>query len=701
MLEIIVNNQSIEVPDETIKYTKQVNDIAELSSRQTNFTDAFSLPKTDVNVQIMQSLGTAGDVSQIPYQKINAQLLDNGMHLIKDGWLEVKETAKEYKLNIRDGLIDLFKAVENKNFGDNVDLSEINHDKNLTTVINSFTNQDYRYIINDYGGKTHLASGTKINIDYLVPSVRLKYLWNKIFTTFGFSYIGNFFNTNDFDGLWLTYPKGIEQVIPLTDVYSSDNLEQGIEITNPLTAVINTGIFIYNNGTFTCTQNGVFEITASGVFTVNGEDIYTNQYYGINYYFEFLINGGLIQTFTQTEPIIIVENLVIGDVIQLIMVVPFNYNYNIVSYNIVSGGWNNLFIKKYNTLISFSEELKQLSITDFLKDILWRFGLTIFQDTDYNYIFKTFDERLQSGIVDWSDKYVERISETYTPKSYGQRNYFKQEYNDKEDNFNNGYFDITNQNLQSSKDILKSKIYSHEKDFLSFYINATTNETFFETPLWEKEISENNGVQEIKYKNLSSRFYLLRSETISQTAILRSDVLAAEQTVTSLPVARFNTTTFKDFVPKYYNNIKLLLNDFRMHKIRVALNTIDFINLDFDKIYYFEQEQNYYILNKLPFEKGKISVAEFYRIKYSESPLFGLNLYITNYSIAGGIEFTELIPYTEFQISIEITNIATGFVQTISAIYGNPLIGVNVLTGNKIRFLDINTNLPISNFYQI
>lgn len=620
MLVIVTNNQSIEIPEEKIKYTKQVNDINDLSSRQTNFTDTLYFPKTDENVQIMESLGTVGDTSQIPYRKNKTQLLDNGMHLIKNGWLEVKETKNEYKLNIYDGLIDFFKAIENKTFGDDVGLIDINHDKNITTVINSFTNQDYRYIINDYGGKTHIDNRTKINVDYLVPSVRLKYLWNKIFSTFGFSYIGNFFNTSDFDGLWLTYPKGIEQNTPLIDVYSSDNFTESIFDTNPISSLINTGVFFYNNdGTFTCTETGSYEITADNNFIINGQGVYEDQYYGIDYFVGFYVNGDLLFNFSNLDPIIIQQSLTVGDIIRLVAYPSTNWYYTIVSYDISSGGWQNLLIKKYDTLISFSEELKQLSITDFLKDILWRFGLTIFKDSDDNYVFKTFDERLQSEVIDWSDKYVGRFSETYTPKSYAQRNYFKQEYNDKEDNFSNGSFDITNQNLQSSKDILKSRIYSHEKDFSPFYINETTNEIIHQTTLWSKEVSENNGTQEVKYKELSSRFYLLRSETINQSAILRSESFTTQQTVTSLPVARFNKTTFKDFVPKYYNNIKLLLNDFRMHKIKLMLNTIDFINLDFDKIYYFEQEQNYYFLNKISFEKGNISNAEFYRIKYSES----------------------------------------------------------------------------------
>jgi len=136
--------------------------------------------------------------------------------------------------------------------------------------------------------------------------------------------------------------------------------------------------------------------------------------------------------------------------------------------------------------------------------------------------------------------------------------------------------------------------------------------------LWDKEVSENNGIQEVKYKPLSKRFYFLRSETITKNAVLKSETLGLYLSVTSLPIARFNITAFKDFVPKYYGNIELLLNDFRLHKIKLALNTIDFINLDFDKIYYFKQEQNYYFLNKITFEKGKLSNAEFYRVKALE-----------------------------------------------------------------------------------
>jgi len=126
-----------------------------------------------------------------------------------------------------------------------------------------------------------------------------------------------------------------------------------------------------------------------------------------------------------------------------------------------------------------------------------------------------------------------------------------------------------------------------------------------------------------------------------------------EKSVASLPVARFNTTTFKDFVPKYYDNIQLLLNDFRMHKIKLAISTLDFVNLNFDKLYYFEQEQNYYILNKLSYESGKVSDAEFYRVKYTEIPIVYTS-FITNVD-TNCVYFTLDINYNEPALTIRIS----------------------------------------------
>jgi hypothetical protein len=641
MLTIVINNlYELEVPNEDINYTLQVNDITELSSRQCNYTDSFSIPKTTKNVNIFNQLGYVGDISNYPYEKVNADLLDNGVHVIRNGWLDIQETAKEYKINIREGSIDLFKAIENKTFGDNVNLSEINHNKTLATVIDSFTNEDYRYIINDYGGKTHTENGAKINIDYLIPSARVSYLWDKIFTTFGFNYIGDVFSTTDFTDLWITYPKGynvIDNTINFADLKSvfSQSFLPPNNIVLPTYKdwntlnTISSGSLV-NNFSYVTPEEGSYQIKVKakgltryylklkilGIFANSDPTIYR---------LVIKINGVFFNEFFSNEEEYIFEtNLSSGDVIEY-EITDAQSNASLFPQHEIQNFFDflrleeiTLKIEKYDSLISFSDELKNLKITDFFKEILNIFSLTIFIDKDNNYIFKNFTERLEAGVVDWSEKYKERTSETYIPKTYAQRNYFKEKYNDENANYNDGYFDISNKNISERKDVINSIFYSHEKDFVSFFINSTSNENVYPNLLWQREVNENNGVAEIKYKQLSNRFYLIKSKTINKACVLKSEKFSLEQAVSSIPIARHNFTTYKDFVPKYYKDINLFLDKFRIHKMILNLNCIDIHNLDFDKIYYFDQEQNYYFLNKITYKNGRLSNGDFYRVRKNE-----------------------------------------------------------------------------------
>lgn len=680
---VYMNDQLIEISDsKEIVYNKQCNDISELANRQSNFTYKFNAPLTANNKRALGFVGNVGNGSNIPYQKNNVQVIDSdtGLHLIKSGWAVINETNKNYEINTYDGVIDLFKAIEGKTFGNDIDLSEINHEKNLTTVINSFTNENYRYIIGDYGGKTHLDSGTKINIDYLVPSVRLKYLWNKIFTTFGFNYIGNFFNTNDFDGLWLTYPKGISQDVP-TELYAEfTNWDYINQIYNIINIISGTSL----NNTYIIPETATYKITFGGYGTVPIIDFEGNFIGTDAVTFRLLVNGVDFYSVSNSDATISL-NLTHGDIVEV--------NYTIVVGILVTS--QHMTFEKYDTVISFTDELKQLSLTEFLKETLWRFGLTIFIDENNNYIFKTFDERLQSDVVDWSAKYSKRTNESYIPKSYGQSNNFLQNYNDKEGVYNNGTFSISNENLDNKKDLLKSKFFSPEKDFTIFYINSGYNEIVYPTLLWQKEVSENSGTQEVKYKELTNRFYLLRSETIAQDAHLKSETLGVSDTVSSLPVARFLLTTFKDFIPKYYTNIDLLLNDFKMHKIEMLVNTIDFVNLDLDKIYYFEQEQNYYFLNKMQWQKGKLTNADFYRVKYSdqfvEELLIEL-LSIYNFETGNCVDFNVSENITVSNISVQVsTNSGTTWTS-----YGSgttsPICGIGTVNSGDLVRLKLTYN---------
>jgi len=210
-MKLIINNIEIELSDRTdIAQTLQVNDIVSLSNRQSNFTNTFTIPNTAKNINAFSLLGINNTNSNVPYQRNDTYLYaDSGESLVYNGWAVVTSYDGNFKVNIYDGNIDLYKAIDNTTLGGSLDLTDINHIKTLDNVVNSFTDGlPYKYILADYNGNS-LYQGNKINIDYLVPSVSVKWLWDKIFETFGFTYTGNIFNTFAFDNLWMTFPKGV------------------------------------------------------------------------------------------------------------------------------------------------------------------------------------------------------------------------------------------------------------------------------------------------------------------------------------------------------------------------------------------------------------------------------------------------------------------------------------------------------------
>ena len=210
---LYINKQLVDLDsNQTIAQTKQVNDLNSLENRQTNYTNKFRLPKTANNIRIMGFLTLAGNNSDIPYQKNECSLFsDNGECFVYNGWAVVTDGGDSFDAVIYDGIIDLYKAIENKNLSSLV-LKEIEHVKDLDGVADTWnpTHESYgkcRYIMADYNGKTgytRILNTTYAGIDYLMPSVNVAWLWDKIFSTYEVAYSGSVFHTQQFKNLWMT-----------------------------------------------------------------------------------------------------------------------------------------------------------------------------------------------------------------------------------------------------------------------------------------------------------------------------------------------------------------------------------------------------------------------------------------------------------------------------------------------------------------
>lgn len=185
---------------QAIARTLQVNDLNSLDSRQASYTNKFKLPKTANNTRIMQFLTLPGNTSAVPYQKNECSLYsDNGECFVYKGRAVVTDGGDSYDVVVYDGIIDLYKAIENKTLAA-IDLSDLEHEKSVAEVTGSWNvaaNLPYRYILADYNGNTGdtAASPAMVNIDYLVPAVNVAWLWEKIFTHHEMSYAGSIFES--------------------------------------------------------------------------------------------------------------------------------------------------------------------------------------------------------------------------------------------------------------------------------------------------------------------------------------------------------------------------------------------------------------------------------------------------------------------------------------------------------------------------
>lgn len=637
MVEIFLNNQSLELDNDIeLTYTLQVNDIGDVATRQASYISGIKLPKTPNNTQILQGLGLVGDTSRLPYQKPTCQVIDDGFALIPNGWAIIKNTNDYYNLSIYNGIINFFKAIENKNLGIDLDLNLIDHQKNVQNVLNSFTNPNYRYLLGDYNGRTHYDADNKILIDYLPSSANVKYLWDLIFSTFGFTYSGSIFETDEFKDFWISYPKGVEGNVPPTQIYSNTNLSTGTTninedflINNPIISL--SEIQSFNTSlktTFTALISISLDVTITGMFFSSYTDENGVTQYDGSFRMILILNNveteiGYNSTsgpgsFTTTAQL----TLNSGDTFSFVAREDLLANNSQISVSYFS-----INISKYNTLQSFSEELKDFKITDFVKEIMNKYCLTMFTNDHTNEItFKTIKERVETSvIIDWTDKYVERTNESYIFDTYAQKNNFRYNYNDKEDAHNDGFISIDNVNINANFDILKSITYSPLKETNdSFIVGSgqlpTGQRIFKQYDKDVKEVSSTSQNAEIKYKPLSKRFYFLHSKPEHApvgTVVFGSINLSNTQTFagSTIPVANFNQLDMNSIIGANYLPMQTILNDSRLHTIQLALSKFDVMTLNFDALYYFAQEEQYYLLNKINFKNNDYSTGEFVRVK--------------------------------------------------------------------------------------
>ena len=641
MVQIQYLGQFLDIKEnEKVTYTIQVQDLADVSSVASSVTTSFKIPKTKNNYEALKSLSLPGDTSNLPYLKNVCKLYNFGTTLIDNGWLKINNSDEEsFNVNIENGIIDFFKAIEGKTIGNDLDLSDTNHNKDLITVINSFERNDYTYIIADYNGlNTYLKGGVNyINVDYLVPSLNSKYIWDKIFNYIGYTYSGSIFNSELFTNLWVTYPKAPpteadDEQLPDPFLRLSTNKTGNIEFVEDLTYDIiefnlenvstndndflNNKLIVKHTGTYNL--KSIIDGYADYVVTNNYGDEDGSEK---SFLLPALRINGVIKLFSNNDTL----NLKQGDIVEFLCTwYGLSGSYISRIREIVFNSYDFKLYQISQQVVDFGSEFLDVSLSEFIKEIMMRFALTPFIDVESKHIkFLTLSERINTlNVIDWTDKYIERTNETYTYNDYAQRNWLKHKYNDENATFNNGFLSVSNQTLQPQKDLYSSKFYSFNNEITSFYDSDFTNNSF---PIWNREIKEtiNNDTTpptktyDVNYKGLSNRFYFIRRNILPKTINIGSQLLRIEETANNVAIVDTKNLSYSDAVNNYKDFVKVL-NDTRIHEIELFLNINDLLDLDLESLYYFSQENQYYILNRITIDlTNNINKAEFIRVKYN------------------------------------------------------------------------------------
>lgn len=628
---LFINGIKFEIDSKSFAQTKQVNDIARLSDRQTNYTNRLKAYKTSKNIRGFENLDLPGSNSNVPYQKNECYLFDGetGECLIYKGWANVSESnTDEYDVFIYDGIIDFYKDIENRKISE-IGISDLNHLKNIEGVLDSWDEDNelpYRYMIADYGGKVFTDPDNFINIDYLVPAALVKYIWDRIFDFFGYTYSGGIFNTEKFTNLYITYPKPVGSEEQVKELINTQTYNGPLTYQNAIPTEFG-GLFFVTYYESTLLQSCFTDANANSVpdadsacrnFTVTEPGLFQFKLQGpLNFPNNSNGNYGIVLSRRNMITNVITYEVIIEGFTgpaNINLVYPFNATpQERIGLHVSNGGQpmvlnsqfaavpveGNLSIelsKIIGDVVNFENAFIDFQVKDFVNEVLNHFSLTPFKDRfSRNIDFLTLNERLQTTeILNWSSKFPRKLNSKYTLTNYAQRNIFRYKYNDEQANYNDGSFSIDDKTLPDNTIVFESRMFTIEKDK-----TMIAGKPLNIYPIWRKEVKDNGEVQ---YKELENRFYFIRGEKIPNPGGLNklgSDVFGQTGTPDYLWIESYFRLRMQEVINDNYSTMASILDKAKIKIFEFYLSAREVSDFNFKPLIYLEQWGSYYIVNKI------------------------------------------------------------------------------------------------------
>ena len=322
--------------DENIPLTLSVDDFKNVAEKVQSYSKAFNIPASKRNNKIFDNIfeitRTTSGLSFNPYVKTKCKLKEDGF-IIFEGYLRLidindKEGEISYNVNLYSEAIALADLLKDKTFND-INLSELTHSYTYSNIENSWADGTglqlstalstssfaydatlgtgntnvLKYPFVNWIGDINLSDGTNGTIDMpelsrledvFRPFIQIKYLINRIFEPTPFTYTSEFFDTVEFEKLFMDFNWGSDNNPAPAGVDASYETFKDFDPLNPLAAAV----YIGTSYTNIPIPNGVYPPpnynTTTGVLTATA----TGEFYNVDYDIGFINLNSAVQTVT-------------------------------------------------------------------------------------------------------------------------------------------------------------------------------------------------------------------------------------------------------------------------------------------------------------------------------------------------------------------------------------------------------------------
>lgn len=639
MLQLYINGLLCDLKgDENISIDYAMFSIEDISKRKGSRSFNFELPKTLNNSRIFKVSEQVNNSTTLPYTKLTARLLDNGIDLgIK--FAELTAVKKGYSINLYGDNAGFFDLIKNALLTD-LDMSDLNHVWNLTNIFASrLNNTGYIYPIINYGIDENVMGNLfrtfEANRSY--PAVYLDTILSRICSQNGYTLVNSMLDDSDYVANPIILPTtGLVFANKYNATFALNTFSSSVATPNKFGAVsiINVDSIVsytgnwyslpynsqYNYGAIVSTGKG---FAIQDVFTCNFRiEIEVNNTSGINLPLRLEMtgtptahhSGGTQISFNWCSPgthTYIIEGTLNDDINQWLgfttkMIYPIGDSRLIVGSGTLEILEADAFDTIYlNSLVDVAAFLPKMKQSDLLRNYCQMFCLLPVIDEDNKTVTLTNFNQIEENInnaVDWSDKLdlTEQPEVKFLVDEYAQNNNFKwlKDEDEQQPNGTNWILGIPNENLQLEKDIIELQFASSYSDLKLLDI-PVPRIGIFEVNEYKKERKPR---MLILYRKAPNDF-TDTSDFIYQFGIFTPSTISGSSA--EIPLCRFIETEFDynlgfgNTLNVYQRAIKNIVDNYKSVTCSLRLNASDINQLDFMNPVYIKYFNSYFYISKI------------------------------------------------------------------------------------------------------